>query len=60
MVLSVRRIELTETGETSFSCQVNGNKKGEYEKFVDVTILLRSDYADEDLAYKIINSIEMK
>ncbi len=60
LVLSVRKTEHSNTGRTTFMCLVNGNKKGEYEKFVDVTIMLRSDYADEELAYKIINSIEMK
>lgn len=60
LVLSVRRTEHSNTGRSTVTCQVHGNKKGEYEKFVDVTIMLRSDYSDEDLAYKIINSIEMK
>ena len=60
LVLSVRRTELSDSGNTSFLCQVEGNKKGDYESFVNITIMLRSDYSDEDLAYKIINSIEMK
>jgi hypothetical protein len=47
-------------GKKSFICQIYGNKKGEYEKTIELSIMIRNDYADEELAYKIINSIEMK
>ena len=60
MVLTLRRTETPETKMTIVSCQVEANKKGDYNKDVNLNILLRSDYADEELAYKIINSIEMK
>ena len=60
MVLTLRRTETPETKMTIVTCQVDANKKGDYNKDVNLNILLRSDYADEELAYKIINSIEMK
>ncbi len=59
MVLCVHIAEF-EDGRKSFICQVEGNKKGEYEKTIELSIMIRNDYADEELAYKIINSIEMK
>ncbi len=60
MVLTLRRTETSETKMTIVTCQVDANKKGDYNKDVNLNILLRSDYADEELLYKIINSIEMK
>ena len=59
LVLCVHETE-SDDGKKSFICQINGNKKGEYEKNIDMAIMIKNDYASEELAYKIINSIEMK
>lgn len=59
LVLTIRRLELSD-GKQTVTCTVEGSKKGEYDNYVSINILVRSDYADEELIYKIINSIEMK
>lgn len=47
-------------GKTAYIYDVSGNTIGNYDKFFDFTILTVCDNEEEDIAYKIINSIEFK
>lgn len=52
-----------EDGKYTHLYDINGNVKGDYERFVSVSITLLENNegdVDGDLVYKIINSIEMK
>ena len=45
-------------GKTSYFYDISGNVKGNYEKYFDFQVLTICDSAEDDVAYKIINSIE--
>ncbi len=47
-------------GKTSYFYDISGNVKGNYEKYFDFQVLTLCDSAEDDIAYKIINSIEFK
>lgn len=47
-------------GTTTYLYDVSGNAKGNYDKFFDFTLFTVTDGAEDDIAYKIINSIEIK
>ena len=56
-------ISQREDGKHVRRYDINGNVKGDYDKFVSIDIALLEDNVgdvDGDLVYKIINSIEMK
>ncbi len=45
----------------TYNYSINGNAKGDYDKFFSISVIVVSDSAaDMDLPFKIINSIEMK
>lgn len=47
-------------GTTTYLYDVSGNAKGNYDKYFDFTLLTVTDGEEDDIAYKIINSIEFK
>lgn len=47
-------------GKTSYFYDISGNVKGNYEKYFDFQVLTLCNSAEDDIAYKIINSIEFK
>ncbi len=47
-------------GTTTYLYDVSGNAKGNYNKFFDFTLFTVTDGEEDDVAYKIINSIEIK
>ncbi len=50
-----------ESGNFTHTYSINGNAKGDYDKFFSITVMVVTETpADMDLPFKIINSIEMK
>lgn len=47
-------------GTTTYLYDVSGNAKGNYDKYFDFTLFTVTDGEEDDIAYKIINSIEFK
>ncbi len=47
-------------GKIAYSYDVSGNAVGNYDKYFDFNVVTASNDKENDIAYKIINSIEMK
>ena len=55
-----KRFYNRDDGKTTYFYTVSGNAKGNYNKFFDFTLFTVTDGEEDDIAYKIINSIEIK